>query len=152
MKLKGKTTSRQKIITWCVLLLSWLVYREYLGDLEMWNFVGIWQNYEPFYSGGKALIHMGEVRKKISFKYDFDLHRNMLVLGFLIVAIVQLWCPCNYETELINIASNCLAKQLKAKMFQIEPRNDFLYAWWYCPKVNRFPVGCWLKKRLSCFR
>ena len=33
---------------------------------------------------------MGEVRKKISFKYDFDLHRNMLVLGFLIVAIVQL--------------------------------------------------------------
>ena len=128
MKLKGKTTSRQKIITWCVLLSSWLVYREYLGDLEMWNYVGIWQNYEPFYSGGKALIHMGEVRKKISFKYDFDLHRNMLVLGFLIVAIVQLWCPCNYETELINIASNCLAKQLKAKMFQIELRNYFLYA------------------------
>ena len=51
----------------------------------------------------------------------------MLVLGFLIVSIVQSWCPCNYETELINIASNCLAKQLEAKMLWIELRNDFLY-------------------------
>ena len=91
------------------------------------KYVGIWQNYEPFSSGGKAVIHMGEVEKKVSFKYDFDLHRNMLVLGFLIVAIVQSWCPCNYETELINIASNCLAKQLEAKMLWIELRNDFLY-------------------------
>ena len=91
------------------------------------NYVGIWQNYEPFSSGGKAVIHMGEVENKISFKYDFDLRRNMWGLGFLIVTMVQLWCPCNYETELINIASDCLAIQLKPKMFWIEPKNDFPY-------------------------